>query len=206
MNKIKLVKFTPLTLKKYVEEDEGDATLLWAVRMGYPRIMVYRHNKEKEIDYNKIIIAPFDYVNFSMLVTYLRNVIKSKKPISYTISCYNVEYKDNVKTDNIILQATVKVGKDSTGINYIELSAPNKFTIKFQLLPNIKWHIHDIKDETNCSVITNAELSNVYSNAYVTLLNKLILEEYSGDGKIEVMLDPPNSKNPITTDNVEDLI
>lgn len=208
MSKVKLVKFAPLTLKSYVEEDDGEATLQWSIRMGYPRITVYRHIKDtdkgKEIDYSKIIIAPFDYVNFSLLISYIREVNKTNTPVVYKIACYNVEFVDNVKTDKRILQAVVKVGKDLDGCNYIELSAPEKLTIRFPLLPNFKWHVHDKLNDKGESVLAPKDLSTKFTTAYAMLINKLVLDEYPVDARTEVMLDPPNSKK-LTNDKIDEI-
>lgn len=192
-NKVKLVRFGPLSLRKNVENDE--MALQWSVRMGFPRITVYTTNKVSEngkMDFGKIIIAPFDYVNLKVFLSYFRDTIKADGEISYSVDCYNVAFKDGVKTGEIKLQAKVVVGKDKDGVIYLAAIEEGKPKIKFELLPNTKWFRYYDKD--NVEITDKKTLSFKYSEAYLCLLETTFNKEFNLDVKSEVMLDPPNTK------------
>lgn len=203
--KSKLVKFTPLSLTKELEEDS--ATLQWSIRKGYPRITVFTSNtiKEKDgtVNYGKIITAPFDYVTMTMFLNYFQDVIFSKEETRQVVNCYNVKYKDGEKTEEIYLQAKAVVGKDKDGIIYITAIEEEKKQVKFYLLPNTKWH--KIYDKDNNEISNVKEQSFVYAKAYLQLLRKLIEDEFMKDAKSEILLDNKNKQLTKTKDEVEQL-
>lgn len=194
-NKVKLVRFAPLSLRKSV--DDRDVALQWSIRMGYPRITIYTDtsvvNQDGKMDFSKIIIAPFDYVNLKVFLEYFKKVINGENDNSYSVNCYNVKFKDGVKTNETYLQAKVVVGKDKEGIIYLAAIEEGKPKIKFELLPNTKWFRYFNKDDIE--IDDKGTLSKLYSTSYVCLLETIIQKEFNIDVKEEVMLDPPSFSN-----------
>lgn len=202
MEKIKLVKFSPLTLRKSGDEFKG-AGLTWSIRKGFPRITVYTGgnilDKDKKLDYSKIIIAPFDYTTMIMFLDYFKNVIESKEEIKYKVNCYNNKFVDNKRTDDIIIQASVIIGKDLEGIVYISVVEENKKSIKFELIPEGKWH--KFFNGNNEEIVDKKDLSLRYSRTYYDLLKSILLKEFFIDATEELTLD---STKEISIDNISE--
>lgn len=190
-NKVKLVKFPTLTLRKEIE-GEGAASLTWAIRAGYPRITVYTSgtikNPDGTTDYTKIITAPFDYLNANILLTMLEDLVNTKEPTKKSVDCFNAKYEDNVKTNEVIVQAKVTIGKDDNGVNYIAVTEEGKRKIKFELLPSSKWFKYYLP---NGAELTDPRLSSYYfTKAYVQLVKHFVLAEVTTEAT-PVLLNPP---------------
>ena len=193
MEKVKLVKFAALTLRG----KERGVGLQWSIRKGFPRITVYTGKylkDDKTVDYNKIIIAPFDYTTMLMFLENFKSVIYHKDDtVSSSIKCYNTKFVDNKRTDDIILQATATVGKKD-GIIYLSATADGKPVHKFELVPEGKWHKYFNNEE---ELTNKAQLSRQYAKAYYELLKTILLQEFFLDTKSEVEIN-----NPIIDDNL----
>lgn len=201
-NKVKLVRFGPLSIRKNVDNDE--MALQWSVRMGFPRITVYTTNKATEkgkMDFSKVIIAPFDYINLKLFLSYFKDIVVSDDEKSYSVECFNVTFKDGIKTNETRLQAKVVVGKDKDGVIYLAAIEEGKPKIKFELLPNTKWFRYYDKD--NNEITDKRVLSKKYAEAYLCLLETTLNKEFNLDVKAEVMLDPPNSRPKAETKPAE---
>lgn len=197
-DKVKLVRLAPLSLRKYIGEEEGEALLQWSVRMGYPRITVYTDNnisKDGKMDFNKVITAPFDYTNLKLFLEYFKEIIDGEDDNKYTLECYNVKFKDGVKTNDTFLQAKVTVGKDKNGIIYLAVIEEEKRKIKFEVLPNPKWYKY--YDKEGKEITDLRKLSSLYAKGYVCLVETAIQKEFNIDVKSEVMIDAPNGKKNV---------
>jgi len=183
---VKIVKFIPLNLTA----DKGDgkyASLTWSIRKGYPRVTVYTDNnndRNGEFVYDRLIIAPFDAITINMVMDTLDKVIKDDKPSEQAIKCYNVEFVNHVKTDNIIKQATVTLGKDTKGVIYIKVENDNNPPTRFDLMPNPKWH--KFVDETGGEITDNRILSNMHAKAYATRLRSLMDKYLADDDNVKI--------------------
>ena len=193
---VKLVRLSHLTLRKPVDNDE--ASLTWAVRMGFPRITVYTSSKitgeDGKVDYGKVITAPFDYVNFKLFIDYLKELVDGESDNKYILECFNVKFVNNVRTDDVRIQARVTIGKDKNGILYIAAVEDDKVKIRFDFLPNNKWYKYYDKDGKE--IKDNAKLSKLYTKNYICLLETAIMKEFTIDVKDEVQLPPPPSHQP----------
>lgn len=200
MEKVKLVKFSALTLRR----EEKGVGLQWSIRKGFPRITVYTGEyitKDKKVDYDKIIIAPFDYANMLIFLQNFEDVIKSpEENISMSIKCYNTKIVDNKRTDEIVLQATATVGKEN-GIIYISATADNKTPYKFYLLPLGKWHKYFNNEQ---ELTSKALLSKQYAKAYYQLLKTVLLKEFFLDTKQELEIDNPMVSKEIKSELLPD--
>ena len=211
-DKVKYVKFTSLRLTKPVSDDDW-ASLNWAIRLGYPRIVVYTTNKfveNKKLDPKSVIIAPFSYEALFTLISCLEELINSNirmerikseisdhskyapPPDSYTIECWNKF------DDKKVLQCKITVGRDDEGIFYIGVRAPEKPKIRFDILPNSTWHKYCGKDGEE--ITDKTRLSLLYAKAYVKVLTELMSSELIIDNKEELMLERKNK--PISPTNI----
>ena len=182
VEKVVRVRFSKLTISKNIELEDGkkdSASLTWSTRNGYPRITVYTSNNQArdadgKFNFNYIVTAPFDYITLQIFLTRFQEVIDSETEIHYKINCYNVKFDKGVKTNDIYLQATVIVGKDKEGVIYIAAVEEGKRTVKFEILPNDRFF--KFYDKDNNEIAYKKILSNLYANAYVKVLNKLLLD------------------------------
>lgn len=192
MEQVKLIKFAGLTLRK-----EDKSGLQWSIRQGFPRITVYTDSnildENKNVDYSKVIIAPFDYVTMMMFLEYFEQIIKSDGDLKYTINCYNTVYKDNKKTDEVGLQASVVVGKDKEGVVYLAALEEGKKSLKFDLLPNRKWH--KVIDNNGNEIDSPKRLSATYATGYLKLLRELLAKEFFTQTRSEVLLEPKSKQS-----------
>ena len=182
-NNVVMVKFAPLTLRK--EYGDGDYGLLtYAIRNGYPRITVFTTNKNKEevFDYNTMVNATFSLVQFEMFVDNIKEIIDADKETTYKVNCYNAKYVNNVRTNDVELQATAVVGKDKEGIIYLAVTAEGKRKVKFDLLPT-EWN----KYSANGEEFSKEELSKRFTKAYVKTIDRLFDIASGRGGNIRIM-------------------
>lgn len=191
-DKVKTIQFAALTLSKELDNGET-ATLCWKVRGIYPRIVVNTGNAindDKTVDYSKVIIAPFDYATMKTFLYYLYELTKAKQPVSYSVDCYNVVFKDGVKTNDIEVQATVTVGRDTDGINFITVTREGKMKVKFDLIPNPKWFVY--KKDNDANLINKEQLSGFFVKGYYSIATKLLETETLLSAKDEYLTNKPS--------------
>jgi len=192
-NKVKIISFGPLSLHKDINKDSY-ASLTWSIRMGYPRLTVYTDNhnkKDNEFSYDNLIIAPMNAVMVNIFIGYMAKAIAHKGPVKYSLECYNIEYVNDMKTENVILQATAICGKDKDGILYLAVVSGEKTKVKFDILPNDKWH--KIKNADGDIITDKAELSALYATAYTNRLKSLMDKHLADDAQVKYT--DPKSKS-----------
>ena len=189
----KFIRFAPMTLRKDYDADDSSkdyANLTWSIRNGYPRITVYTTNKALSTgatDFTKVIIAPFDYITLMDILGKIKTLAESTlKDVKYSVQCKNIEYKNGEKTDNIVVQATVSYGKNSSGIMWLAATADDKRKLTFELLPNTRWF--NYRDADNADV-TLDKLSKEYTLTYINILMSLLKEEMGKDFTTSVLVD-----------------
>jgi len=169
-----ILRFNGLALRKQYEDSDDFAVLTWSVRMGYPRVTVYTTNKKPEngekFDYNTFINAPYDFVAIEDLFDLMDEVLASDKDITRQILSNNNKFKDGVRTDEIVPQGLVKVGK-TDGVMWLAVLEEGKKKIKFELLPN-KYHTRYTNE--NEVLKDKAELSKRYASGYIKVLKRLM--------------------------------
>lgn len=213
-NRVKRVKYAPLTRRKVLDETTGEyASLQFTMRMNYPRICVYTKNlprkfeseykKEEVIDWNTIIIAPFKTDMFMNLLEDIEEAINSKESVKYITECLNVKWVNGEKTKDIYTQASVTVGKDDKGVVYIAVTEDKKRKVKFDLLPDNVWFR---KKDTNGDLVTDlGKLSVKYSKAYLRMIRVLFEDELKEYGKIIQYQDKVGHSNDVKKQgNVKD--
>lgn len=197
-------RFTKLALSKKIQLEDGSydsAALTWSVRNGYPRITVWTSDKAynkttKKMDFKYTITAPFDYVNIGIFIDYIRAIVNADSNTTYKVNCYNVKYENNVKTNEVFLQATAIVGKDSEGVIYLALKEEGKRSIKFELLPDSKWF--KFFDKDNNEITNKSILSKMYTINYVRVVSNL-LEKAANNDLINIVKQETTSTKPSTS-------
>ena len=164
------------------------------MRGSYPRITVYTSNnnsfkEDRTLDYNFVIIAPFDIVTLMYFLQTMDFVANSATPTEYSFECLNTKVENGVRTNELIVQAVVTIGKGSDGIVYLTAIEEGKRKIRFNLLPNSQWFKY--RDQDGNLIKDKAFLSKIYTLSYAETIRRLIIpkcEEYV----TEVMVNKPN--------------
>jgi len=172
---VRIIKFAPMALKESLDS-ETHASLSWSIRMGYPRASVYLGSDDsEEFDYSKLIIAPTNAVTINTFINNGLKMVDSEPNSEFRLKCYNVAWVNDVKTDDIILQATLCVGKDSEGIIYIAVLKEGLPEVRFRLTGKSKWHV--VADSSGEDVTDTALLSRMHAKAYFDRL-KALMDKY----------------------------
>lgn len=189
---VRMIKFAPVNLR--ANYDETFATLSWAVRMGYPRVTVYLDNDkfDKKVDYSKIINAPFDFVKLEAFLLMVDKLIDSNDvDKEYAIKCSNNAYEGGERTNKIVLQATLFVGKDKDGVIYMKLVEQGKREVKFNL--DMSGRYIALVGSDGQDIEDRKALSKLHAKAYFKTLRTLLKAELTKSGSKLVTLAPPKS-------------
>lgn len=193
-DKIKIVRYASLSLRKWIPDEKDSATLVWSTRGLYPRITVYTSNNNAFVNskpnYDYIITAPFDIITLQMFIKQLKNILKEPENTKYAIDCLNTKVENGVRTNEKYVQAKVHIGKDDNGVIYIAATEDNKKKIKFTLLPNMEFF--KFYDKAGQLIKDNKILSALYTEAYIKSIETLLVTETLLLSKKEVDVDKPN--------------
>lgn len=192
-DKVRIVRYTALSLRKYDQEAKDSATLQWGIRGNYPRITVYTSNnqafKDNKPDYSFIITAPFDYLTLLYFIDQMTIIAKGSNGKKVQIDCLNTKVENGQRSNEKVVQATVVIGKDENGIVYIAALEDSKKKIKFELMPNTEWFKH--KDQDGNIITDKAWLSKTYAISYIGTIRDTILKAISKQ-KVEVDVPKPH--------------
>lgn len=203
------VTFSSLNINKTLDEEKY-AQLQFGARAGYPRIMVFldkdRKRSDKPFNRDSLIIAPFDYTTMGTLFDMANSIIDGPNNKAKQIGCFNTKWVNNERTNDVVLVATVEIGKSEEGIVYIGVLADGKKKVKFDLVPkdNNRWH----KYYENGELITDKDkLSAIFARAYFAQARRLIehrmkiettnikpIENYSGGQQAPQQFEKPKAK------------
>jgi len=190
-NEVKFYRYKFLKLYK-ADNNKNLASLTWGVRMGYPRVTVFTSNDESISIYDRMITAPFDSETFMMFVNMLKSVTTLKRGEKLKMDCLNYKYRDGAKTNEIYTQATVIIGKDEDGVNYIAVIEEKKKKVKFEFLPG-KFHRFYNSDGTENT--DKSLLSDSFTLAYADILDKAISAVVVRENRILVPTKTPPKMN-----------
>lgn len=184
----KSVKFIPLNLYAEYTKDDGSkdyGLMSWSIKNGYPRVAVNTTGVRSEnIDYTKLITAPFDYISLLVALDDLKAVINSDKDCIRRVDCLNNKFVDGKRTDEIYVQATVYFIKDKEGIIYISVIETGKQKLKFKMVP--KGYVRFYDDQGN--VIENEGIrSKKFATKYLEVLVELMKDEMKIDSKYQTI-------------------
>ena len=193
-SQVKIIRFAALSLRKPLPEEKDYARLTWSMRGEYPRLTVYTSTQKSftetnTLDYNFVIIAPFDIVTLMYFLETMTLVANNPKASQYTINCLNNKVENGVRTSEVIIQAAVTFGKNDQGIVYISVTEDGKRKVVFELLPNNQWFKY--QDQDGNTITDKAFLSKVYTLSYIETIKRLMIPKYI-QYTSEVMIDKPN--------------
>lgn len=177
--RVKIVRYAPLTLRKNIGDEGDSASLSWSIRGIYPRITVYTSNQKAFVEgkpnYDHIVTAPFDIVTLGLVLDKLEDLLEAPNNTRFSIDCLNLKVKDGVRTNELFVQATVIVGKDDTGLMYIAATEQGKKKIKFELLPNTKFFTYYDNDDNK--ITDPATLSSIFARSYLYTLRNILYRD-----------------------------
>lgn len=188
-NNVKRTYFPPMVMTKQTGENE-EARLYWGIRNGYPRLSLSMKQPivsptEREFDYKNLIIAPFERITFGVFLKQFTEIIDDEPKTTRTVKCYNVKFKDGVKTDEVYLQGVITLGKDDNGIIYIHMYNDEKNNgddaIKFELITPHKWNRFFKNDKE----INQAILSKQFATEYLKELTKQYHRVFDTDAYVD---------------------
>lgn len=191
---VSYVKLSALGLKKAVPEEEDYATLSWSARNGYPRVTVYLTNKDREgapMDWNKVIIAPMDYVMLEGFIGQMKEIVKGEPKNKIKMGCYSTKFENNKPTKDKELKGTIEFGKDGDGILYIAVLKDDKRTIKFDLKPSVWFTFSDV----NGLIENPSKLSEIYANGYIKKLSDAYSHAFTQSAITTTVVDNNKSKS-----------
>lgn len=196
-DKVRIVRYLPLNIRKNIPDTKDVAMLQWSMRGIYPRITVYTSTnnafKDKKLDYNFIITAPFDIITLEMLIIKLEELLEANNNTRYVIDCLNNKIENGERKDELITQAKVVVGKDDQGLMYISVLEEGKKKIKFELLANMKYFKY--YNSNNELIKDTAELSKLYVKSYIKTLREFMYNDIIKVAVVTVEVNKPGTRN-----------
>ena len=206
-----ILRYLPFRLeKKYKSGDDTKiATLDISIRNGYPRLTSTLEfpKKGQKFDYNKVITAPFTpivFVNF--IDDFIKLITAGEKKKFNRIECYNTVFKDNIKTTDVKLQATVTYGINSDGIPVLAVTETDKQKIIYNISEPNKWHQYYTNDsEQIAEDIIARQLSITYLNI---LKNQVVNDVFinNKDNTVVVPIENKNDKTDVKNNMTSDIV
>lgn len=206
-----ILRYLPFRLeKKYKSGDDTKiATLDISIRNGYPRLTSTLEfpKKGQKFDYNKVITAPFTpivFVNF--IDDFIKLITAGEKKKFNRIECYNTVFKDNIKTTDVKLQATVTYGINSDGIPVLAVTETDKQKIIYNISEPNKWHQYYTNDsEQIAEDIIARQLSITYLNI---LKNQVVNDVFinNKDNTVVVPIENKNDKADVKNNMTSDIV
>jgi len=203
------VTFSSLTLNRILDEEKY-AQLQFGARAGYPRIIVFldkdRKRSDKPFNRDSMIIAPFDYLAMGPLFDMADSIVEGPNGKAKQVGCFNSKWVNNERTNDVILVATVEIGKSEEGVVYIGVLSEGKKKVKFDILPkdNSRWHKYYENGEL---IVDKGKLSKLYAKAYFKQARRLVngrmlidttnikpIENYSGGQQGVQQFEKPKPK------------
>lgn len=167
---ISYLTISQLNIKRPLPNDDY-SMLTWGLRDTYPRIKVYlTKNVKKEdgtTDYAKVIIAPFTFPVLYTFIDTLESLINDETPVVTKLTCFNNKFVDDKRTDEIVVQAEIKLAKSDQGVINIGIKLPTGW-MYFPLEVDTTWH--KFYDKNDNEITDKKILSALYAKAYVKLL------------------------------------
>ena len=206
-----ILRYLPFRLeKKYKSGDDTKiATLDISIRNGYPRLTSTLEfpKKGQKFDYNKVITAPFTpivFVNF--IDDFIKLITAGEKKKFNRIECYNTVFKDNIKTTDVKLQATVTYGINSDGIPVLAVTETDKQKIIYNISEPNNWHQYYTNDsEQIAEDIIARQLSITYLNI---LKNQVVNDVFinNKDNTVVVPIENKNDKTDVKNNMTSDIV
>lgn len=182
-------RYLPLNLSN-VNEEKKNRLMFWSSLNGNPRINVHLDNDvytiDSKPDWNKVIIASFKALDLEEFIQDCKDKIDEDKNDYCEVTCLYPKYVNGAATDEKMVRAIVRFGKDKNNIWYFYIEEPNKAKIKFDISVS-GWHVarfsREDVNETSIEV-----RSKKLAKAYIRLLDKLFTADLASSAlKIDII-------------------
>jgi len=164
------LKIARLTLTG--KSGDKDYVLTWSYKNRYFNVAVTDTENGKNI---QNIRVSMNEAILRTLVSFMKNVKNSKDETNYTLTSKSINFDDK-ESNSLLVKGKLIVGKKKIGddfINYVALTdAEEKIKFSFPLIPS-KYYVFS-KDGKEINKTT--ELSNIYLNSYINIIEDLIIE------------------------------
>jgi len=175
----KRMNLTPLSI--FRENRAGrTSSLKWGLNAGYPRITVFINGADRSINgRDNMIIVPFTHQSINTLFGNIEAIIDEPNDTTYRMDCYNNAWDNttNKRKDEIELQSSITVGKDSNGIIYLMVSANGKPDVGFKLtIPEKYNRVYKNDEEITKTSITSQRFTKMYLGQLVHAFREFIKE------------------------------
>ena len=166
--------------------------LSWAwTPYGYPRASIFLNDPGKRQNpRDNIINAPMGLHELMAFIEKAPDIITGHPRTYFKMSCKTNIWRDNKRTDELVLVSDFILAKDDAGVLWITIAADGKPKVKFQLIPT---NYHDFVNMETKERLTASEASVLVAKGYFELVKNIFtaFAANSAGG----LFDPPNEPN-----------
>ncbi len=182
-----------LTFKKFkmfgrAQGNDRQSALTWGCRDGNPRITVNTNVEADKKNMFGMINAAFNPETFFIILDLLEEVALSESEISYKIDNKTTTKTEDGKRSDPFVASEVWLGKDSEGIVWISVIAPDRPKIKFNFVISNYHFIHK-KGEGAISAKTASRLQALACVRFFRAAYVPLVAEYTTSGSKKDKLD-----------------
>lgn len=169
-----------LTFEKFkmygmAKDNNKSSVLTWGCRDGNPRITVNTNVESDKKNTFGMINAGFNPETFFIILDLLKRVASSKEPISYKVDNKTTVMADDGKRSEPFVSTELWIGKDTDGIVWISVIAPDRPKIKFNFTIS-NYHLFHRKGEgaitaAEASVWAAERVADILSQCYIPLVS-----------------------------------
>lgn len=169
--------------------------LTWGLMNGNPRITVFTNDPSDTVD-NKVIPFNMTFEILYMVFSIMEKTAKHQGEIKHGFEYSRRVYENNKPTNETVRVSKLVIGKDSEGICWMSVVAPNR--------PNIKFDFNIGTQTTICDQ-NGAPLRDDFISAGTMLGTVTGLKAAYGGILTEIFMNPPPREDakPINTGPVE---
>lgn len=186
---------------RHPERENINVSLSLGYRGDYPRLMLNVLDKTLS-PREKYFNAPFDNLNFLSLLSRMKTVASSTKPIRIQVKCFNSEWKDRKIVPNSKVEvASVIIGKDEEGVCYIIFKPANiPLSFTFYIL-SADWHTWVFDDQPATKSQVSGTQLKVFAEATESIYHYVLSMKAIGNPQFSTNLD--EAVNDSVTPNIQ---
>lgn len=186
-NGMERIKYSQLSLRQDYEDIQDHASLTWSIlkhtKGTNPRVTVFTSNARADgvkMDYNTIITAPMTYTSLFTFIDLMKETLTAANDTKFQLQCFNSKYENNVRTNEIILQSVLTVGKDADGVIYISATSEGKRAVNFKLGLTDKYKL--LTDDG--VEMSKANTSIRAAKGYIKVIERIFSSQAKGDSVV----------------------
>lgn len=142
------------------------AKLVWSTRKSWPRISVFTNDPSDKN--NSLISAPLDNTTLYGVLDIMDTILRAKEELKQKVDVYTAKWENNQRTKEKDHIATIWLGKNSQGINWISVVSSDPVRPKVIFEYQVSDYYNFFKP--NGEPYTKAEGSNLALAAAIRLL------------------------------------